>query len=68
MRNTTMLKAILMKYSIHLEMDDNEHFTMKLTDKQTHAYNFLSASSYSGIIRKAYSFLMQDLKNIELKK
>lgn len=53
---------------MQLEMDDNEHFTMKLTDKQTHLFTSLSANNYSGIIRKAYSYLLQDLKTIELKK
>lgn len=65
MRNTTMLKAVLLKYTLHIEMDDSEQFTVKLTDKQSQASAIVTAGNYSGVIRKAYSYLLQDLKNSE---
>ncbi|MBK6732249.1 MAG: hypothetical protein IPG60_15290 [Bacteroidetes bacterium] len=65
MRNTTMLKAVLLKYSITIDMDDDEKFTMQLKDKQSNKVEVIKSKNYSGLIRKAYSYLLQDLKGSE---
>jgi len=62
-RNTTMLKAVLLKYSILIEMDDDEMFTMQLKDKINKRTISIRGKQYSVIIRKAYSQLLRDLKN-----
>lgn len=57
-----MLKAMLLKYSILLDMDDDGNFKMTLTDKQTNKMEIVEAESYTAIIRKAYSYLLQQLR------
>ena len=63
MRNTTMLKHLLLKYTVSLDMDEDEIFQLTLIDKRNHTTQTLEGNSYSIVIRKAHSFLLQELKN-----
>lgn len=65
MRNTTKLKAILLKYIIRMEMNDDGIFTLELTDKLTGKNDEIRAKNYSEAIRKSYSHLLQELKKEE---
>jgi len=62
MRNTTKLKILLQKYRISFDMDEDEQFTMMLTDKNTGKIHELEGKSYSIVIAKAYSHLLRMLK------
>jgi hypothetical protein len=62
-RNTTKLKTLLLKYSLTFDMDDDNRFFLRLTDKITHQTTLLEAESYSKILAKAYSFLLKELKD-----
>lgn len=58
-----MLKHLLLKYTVSLDMDEDELFILTLTDKQNRSTQTLEGKSYSIVIRKAHSFLLQELKN-----
>jgi hypothetical protein len=62
MRNTTKLKAILLKYRATFEMNDDEFFTMTLTDKNFGNNAVFQAPSYSLVVGKAYAHLLRELK------
>ncbi len=64
MRNTTKLKAILLKYSVCLDMSDDGLFTMNLVDKvHPDKMQTLEGKSYSYVVTKAYSYLQSELKS-----
>ncbi len=63
MRNTTMLKHLLLKYTVWFDMDEDEIFILTLIDKVNNNTQTLEGKSYSVVIRKAHSFLLQELKN-----
>ena len=63
MRNTTMLKHLLLKYTVWLDMDEDEVFLLTLRDKTNGNVQTLEGESYSIVIRKAHSLLLQELKN-----
>lgn len=58
MRNTTKLKHILKKFSVCIDIDEEEKFTLNLVDK-THPENMhtIEADSYSKVVSKAFGFL-----------
>ncbi len=62
MRNTTKLKILLQKYRVTFDMDEDEQFIMMLTDKDSGKIHELEGKSYSIVIAKAYSHLLQILK------
>ena len=62
MRNSTKLKTLLLKYSIYLEMDDDELFRMVLTEKSGHASAQVEGTSYSMVLSRAYSHLLKEVK------
>ena len=62
MRNATKLKMLLMKFTISLDMGDDELFKLMLTDKQTNKAQLFEGKSYSIVLGKAYSYLLQELK------
>lgn len=66
MKNTTMLKAVLLKYSILLNMDDSECFRMTLTDKQNGKTEMAEGNSWTAVIRKAYGCLLKDMREQNL--
>lgn len=69
MRNTTKLKAILLKYSVCLDMSDDGLFTLNLVDKmRPDKMQTIEGKSYSYVVTKAYSFLQQELKTEGIKK
>jgi len=68
MRNTTKLKALLLKYTVSFDMGDDEIFKLMLTDKQNNRTQLFEGKSYSIVLGKAYSYLLQELKNSELGK
>ena len=65
MRNSTKLKTLLMKYTIYLELDDDELFRMVLTDKSNHSSAQVEGTSYSMVLSKAYSHLLKEMKKLK---
>jgi hypothetical protein len=62
MRNTTKLKHILLKYSLHVEMEE-ERFIVLLTDKDDQGKVFqVEEKSWSSAMAKCYSVLLRELK------
>ena len=62
MRNTTKLKTLLLKYTVSFDIGEDEIFELMLTDKQTNNGKLFEGKSYSIVLSKAYSFLLQELK------
>ena len=62
MRNTTKLKTLLMKYTVSFDMGDDENFKLMLLDKQSNQSHLVEGPSYSIVLGKAYSFMLQELK------
>jgi hypothetical protein len=65
MRNTTKLKVLLLKYTVSFDMDDDERFTLLLTDKATNDMHQFEGESYGKVLARAYSFLLKELKKKE---
>jgi hypothetical protein len=63
MRNSSKLKTLLIKYTISLDMGDDEIFKLMLTDKHNNNAQLFEGKSYSIVLAKAYSYLLQQLKN-----
>ena len=63
MRNTTKLKILLQKYTVSLDMNDDESFILLLTDKSNNEMHEFEGESYSVVIAKAYSYLLRTLKS-----
>jgi len=61
MRNTTKLKHILQLYTMVLDMED-DLFYATLTSKSSGETYAFEDQNYTGVIRKAYSFMMKELK------
>ena len=51
-----------MKYSITLDLSDDETFRLMLTDKRTNEAQLFEAKSYSIVLRRAYSYLLMQVK------
>lgn len=64
MRNTTKLKTLLQKYTVSLDMNDDETFVLLLTDKSNNEMHEFEGQSYSTVIAKAYSYLLRVLKEV----
>jgi hypothetical protein len=62
MRNSTKLKTLLIKYSITLDLSNDEMFRLALTDKQSNETQFFEGKSYGYVLAKAYSYLLKKLK------
>jgi len=62
MRNATKLKTLLMKFTVSLDLGDDDLFKLMLTDKQTNRAQLFEGKSYSVVLAKAYSYLLQELK------
>lgn len=65
MRNTSKLKGILYKYTVTLDIDEEEQFALRLTDKHLGSQANFRAKNYSTVISKAYSHLLRKLKQEE---
>ena len=65
MRNTTKLKAILLKYTVSFDMNEDEIFTMTLIDKTTGMGTEFQAKTYSTVISKAYYYMLGVLRKDE---
>ena len=63
MRNTTMLKHLLIKYDILFTMDEGEYFKIVITDKSSHESEIIEGKTYSEILRKAYSYMLKHLSS-----
>jgi hypothetical protein len=61
-RNTTKLKILLQKYTVSLDLNDDESFVLLLTDKSNNEMHEFEGTSYSAAITKAYSYLLRTLK------
>ncbi len=65
MRNTTKLKAILLKYTASFDMNDDQVFTMTVFDKTSGRGQEFQSKTYSLVISKAYQYLIGQLKKEE---
>src|SRR5690349_285061 len=65
MRNTTKLKAILLKYTVSFDMDEEEIFTMTIQDKTLSKGKEFQAKTYSLVISKAYYYMTGELRKEE---
>ncbi len=63
MRNTTKLKTLLIKFTVSLDMDDDEQWKLILTDKHTNEGQLFEGPSYGAVLNKAYSYLLKKLRN-----
>jgi len=61
-RNTTKLKILLQKYTVSLDMNEDESFVLLLTDKTNNNMQQFEGESYSAVVAKAYSYLLRTLK------
>ena len=66
MRNTTKLKAILLKYTVSFDMNDDEVFTMTIIDKAHNRGKEFEAKTYSTVISKAYYYMLGELRKEEM--
>lgn len=66
MRNTTKLKQILQLYTLVLDMEE-DLFYVTLTSKSTGETHAFEDKNYTGVIRKAYSFMSKELKELDKK-
>lgn len=62
MRNTTKLKVLLQKYTVTLDLNDDESFLLLLTDKSNNDMQEFVGESYSAVVAKAYSYLLRTMK------
>jgi hypothetical protein len=60
MRNTTKLKAILLKYSVTIDMPEEGLFVFTLTDKQNFNMHTIEGKSYSECMNKSLSHLKKN--------
>lgn len=61
MRNTTKLKHVLKKFSVCIDMDPEERFTLNLVDKtDPEKMHTIEADSYSKVVSKAFGFLKKE--------
>ena len=65
MRNTTKLKAILLKYTASFDMNDDEIFTLTLINKVSGHGQEFQAKTYSTVISKAYYYMLGELRKEE---
>lgn len=63
MRNATKLKILLQKYTVTLNLDVDEVFKLRLTDKNKGTVKDIEGASYSIVLAKAYSYLLKVLKD-----
>lgn len=63
MRNTSKLKTLLIKYTVSLEMGDDEIFKLILTDKQNNHAQLFEGNSYSIVMEKAYRYLLKQIRD-----
>ena len=65
MRNSTKLKTLLIKYTVSLDLDDDEAFVLLLIDKSNNETKQFHGKSYSSVLPMAYSFMLRALKQQE---
>ncbi|MBI1222428.1 MAG: hypothetical protein GC180_07485 [Bacteroidetes bacterium] len=65
MRSTTKLKLILLRYTVTLDINDEEQMILMLTDKVHGGHQTFSGQTYSVLVGKAYSWMMRELKSEE---
>lgn len=63
MRNTSKLKTLLIKYTVSLDMGDDEIFKLILTDKQNNHAQLFEGKSYSIAIDKAYRYMLKQIRD-----
>jgi hypothetical protein len=65
MRNTTKLKAILMKYTASFDISDDQIFTLTVIDKTNGRGKEFQSKTYSLVIGKAYHYMLSQLRKEE---
>ena len=63
MRNSTKLKTLLLKYTIQLDMTEDDIFQLTLTNKQSGKAQLFEGESYGKALGMAYSYLLKELKS-----
>jgi hypothetical protein len=61
-RNATKLRNILLKYSLTLDLTDEELFRITLMDKDTHKLHTFEEKSYTLALGKAFGHLLKETK------
>lgn len=62
MRATTKLKLLLLRYSVQLDLDEEEQMLLTLTDKVFGSREQFKGKTYSVLIGKAYAWMLRELK------
>jgi hypothetical protein len=62
MRVSTKIKHLLLLYTFDVSMDDDNHFTLLVTDKRNGKQEMFNGNSWSGVIEKAYKYMSKNLK------
>ena len=62
MRATTKLKLLLLRYSVQLDLDEEEQMILTLTDKVFGSHEQFVGKTYSVLVGKAYSFMLREIK------
>jgi len=65
MRATTKLKLLLIRYSVQLDLDEEEQMILTLSDKVYGEHEQFKGKTYSVLVGKAYAFMMRTLKEEE---
>lgn len=65
MRATTKLKLLLLRYTVTLDLNDEEQMVLQLTDKVYGHHETFVGKTYSVLVGKAYSWMMKELKQEE---
>jgi len=65
MRATTKLKLLLIRYSVQLDLNEEEQMVLTLSDKVFGEHKQFIGATYSVLIGKAYSFMLRTIKEEE---
>ena len=61
MRNATKLKTLLLRYTVSIDLEE-EQFRMMLFDRAGGNTVLFEGKSYSAVLAKAYSHLLKELR------
>jgi len=65
MRATTKLKHLLIRYSVQLDLNEEELMVLILVDKTDGSRQVFKGTTYSILVGKAYSWMLRELKSEE---
>ncbi len=65
MRSTTKLKLILLRYTVLLDINEEELMVLTLTDKVYGTHQEFKGTTYSVLVGKAYAWMLREIKSEE---